>query len=840
VTERCAVQPIGRRYSCVLALLLILCGPPVAALAGDGYPAGALTLHGEIFRGQVGGENPLASGRLRALAEASPSLSKALHHTYLRGVLLEEAGEAEAAREAHREYLGRDPGDGPLLAPYAHFSLAGLLERDGAVADAAVAFETAARLGGNQWPHRGEALLGAVRCAAASGKGDEALRLTRQLSGRKLRSLARRAELLASLCLIDTGRADEGRRRLQLLLSEDQGDDPALEAYRLLSDPGIATGSPPSGSAFADLREEAWYMGNAAYRNRRFEDAIRWLGQLLESDEGGNDSYSDKATFLIGRCHLLQGDFATARRWFLQAGEQFPRSLSGQDGRYFAAVCRLRVGDLQTTLEELEALASGETRKSVALKALTTAAWPLKASLDDTGLNRLTERVVELGGGRTLKAGLLMHLADVQRRRSDGNRAAVTLDRVQVLARRNDTLNAQAALWLARHHADAGQLPEALQQCLHLSRLDVPYLFRHQARELATRLTSESFPGPDQDEVLLRGARNLIDAGDHVVAREELEKFLLTCGGSPRRQVVLNLLQEQYRRELPHCIPYRVRPILPSQLEEAAGGGPAGVGLRRAAALLRIGRFGAAAAELEAAAGAAGGLDLHDRQFSIAVWAMLGGNYALSVRAAERLADMVPPSAVLEALPLPVRLLLHPGHHYAQVAGSAERHGLDPLLVLAVLREESRFGSGVRSGAAARGLMQILPGTAAAVAASHGIEGYSGAADLYRPEVSIAIGAAYLAALVERFQGNVPAALSAYNGGEANADRWLAAASDPGDPFDYIREVTFRESRNYVIKVLSSHRAYQSLGTKLVGHTTEIVASFIDWDLFAADLPAVR
>ena len=40
-------------------------------------------------------------------------------------------------------------------------------------------------------------------------------------------------------------------------------------------------------------------------------------------------------------------------------------------------------------------------------------------------------------------------------------------------------------------------------------------------------------------------------------------------------------------------------------------------------------------------------------------------------------------------------------------------------------------------------------------------------------------------------------------------------ASDPRDPFDYVREVTFRESRNYVIKVLSSHRAYQSMGTNL-------------------------
>ena len=65
-------------------------------------------------------------------------------------------------------------------------------------------------------------------------------------------------------------------------------------------------------------------------------------------------------------------------------------------------------------------------------------------------------------------------------------------------------------------------------------------------------------------------------------------------------------------------------------------------------------------------------------------------------------------------------------------------------------------------------------------------------------------------------------------------------ASDPGDDFDYIREITFRESRNYVIKVLSSYRAYQALDTELVSHTGEIVGSFVDWDLFIEDLPAVQ
>lgn len=825
---------------CLAAAAVILV--PLFGLALSAAPAdpeiteSTTFLHQTILRALVAGDYPKAAEQLPALDSAAPGLSRALHHGYLEGLLFEEAGDLVAALVAYRKYLDGE-GAQALLAPYAHLRLAMLQEQSGEPAAAAIDYQQAARLAGRNWPSYGEALLGGVRSAAAAGDCGEAAGIVRLFEGRRLHSLSRRAGVQLARCLINAGERNAGRWRLQLLLGENQGDDPALSAYELLSGPdGAPEEAEGVRSMFSSPREEAWCMGNAAYRNRRFDDAVHWLEQLVDAGKAGDDAYQDKATFLIGRCRLLQGDFESARQWFLLAGETFPQSLSGQDGLYFNAVCHLRVGEDEAALEALQRLAGSKIRSSVALKAVITAVWPLKYSLDTAGLDRLVVRTAELGGSRLTKARILMHLADVQRRRGDIQISMATLGRVISLSGRNDAIHAEAVLWLARHLADAGRIPEALQQCLYVSRLDVAYLFRHEARAIASRLAHASFA--DQDQIMIQGARNLVDAGDHAAAREELEKFLLTCGWSGKRRVVLNLLQELYRRELPYSISFWVRPILPAGLEAAAGRGKHGDGLRRAAALLRIGRFGEAAAELEASGGQAV-LDRYDRQYSIALWSLMGVDNALSVRATERLTDTMPPTAVQEALPLNVRLLLYPGHFFDLVSREAERRGLDPLLVLAVLREESRFGSGVRSGAAARGLMQILPETAASISERYGID-YAGADDLYRPEVSIAIGSAYLASLMERYQGNVAVALSAYNGGEANADRWLAAASDPADPFDYIREVTFRESRNYVIKVLSSHRAYQALDTKLVGHTVEIVGSFIDWDLFSADLPAAR
>ncbi len=817
-------------------MLGLYCPAASQAAPGPTIPEEVLELHGSMVRALVAGDLSRAAEQLPVLAASSPSISRVLHHRYLEGVLHEEAGEGAAAREAYQGYLAEDEDD-VLLAPYANLRLAGLLERDGEHAAAAEAFFQAARLGGQEWPAHGEAILGAVRCAAAAGNCDQGALFVRQLQGRRSRDLVRQAGVLLGRCLIDAGELETGRFRLQLLLGEDQGDDPALDAYLLLSGLDRNTvGEAPAKTMFASPGEEAWCMGNAAYRNRRFDEAVNWLSKLVESEEESADRYQDKATFLIGRCRLLEGEFDSARQWFLLAGEQFPKSLPGQDGLYFAAVCQLRVGNNKAALEELNRLAVSSTRSAVAIKAVTTAAWPLKTQLDAAGLDRLAARAADLGGGRSTRAGILMHLADVQRRRGDIPASMATLQRVLSFSRHDESIHAEAALWLARHLSAAGRITEALQQCLYVSRLEVPYLFRDQARVLASGMALELFA--DQDQVMIQGARNLLEADDSAAAREELEKFLLTCGWSSKRRVVLNLLQELYRREVPYNIPYWVRPLQPAALEAAAAGGSKGVGLRRTAALLRIGQFGEAAEELEVAEGRAS-LDRYDRQYSIALWSMMGGNNALSVRASERITDAIPSSAAQESLPLNIRLLLYPGHFYPLVSREAEKHGLDPLLLLALLREESRFGSGVRSGAAARGLMQILPETAAVVSVRYGID-YAGPDDLYRPEVSIAIGTAYLASLVERYQGNVAAALSAYNGGEANADRWLAGASDPDDLFDFIREVTFRESRDYVIKVLSSYRAYQALDTKLVEHTSEIVGSFVDWDLFAADLPTMR
>lgn len=148
------------------------------------------------------------------------------------------------------------------------------------------------------------------------------------------------------------------------------------------------------------------------------------------------------------------------------------------------------------------------------------------------------------------------------------------------------------------------------------------------------------------------------------------------------------------------------------------------------------------------------------------------------------------------------------------VAPHAERNRIDPLLVLALMRQESMFDSEARSPADARGLMQLLPSTAGDVAARIG---RGGRIDLYEPATNIELGVAHLRELADRYGGDRVRILAAYNAGGEAVDKWDRRFADR--PLDeYVESITFRETRDYVKKVLSNYRSYQRRVMAAHGH----------------------
>ncbi|HWK17624.1 MAG TPA: lytic transglycosylase domain-containing protein [Solirubrobacteraceae bacterium] len=134
-----------------------------------------------------------------------------------------------------------------------------------------------------------------------------------------------------------------------------------------------------------------------------------------------------------------------------------------------------------------------------------------------------------------------------------------------------------------------------------------------------------------------------------------------------------------------------------------------------------------------------------------------------------------------------------------------EKH-LDPALIAAVIYAETKFDPRP-SPAGAQGLMQILPETADFLARRSGATTFT-PADLATPQVNIAYGSYYLRYLLDSYGGDTMLALAAYNGGQANVDRWVADARAHGHRLT-AAEIPFPETRAYVAKVLQAQKDYR-------------------------------
>lgn len=151
----------------------------------------------------------------------------------------------------------------------------------------------------------------------------------------------------------------------------------------------------------------------------------------------------------------------------------------------------------------------------------------------------------------------------------------------------------------------------------------------------------------------------------------------------------------------------------------------------------------------------------------------------------------------------------YPAPFRLEVLSEAKKRSLDPRLVLAVMKQESRFKPNAKSPSAARGLLQLTFDAAQKYAKRAGVKNLT-EDSLYRPEVSIAIGCEYLGELSRMFAGLPEAIAASYNGGEDNVARWLAR-SNQNDDGVFASEIGFSESKGYVFKVMAYYRAYRQL-----------------------------
>lgn len=182
------------------------------------------------------------------------------------------------------------------------------------------------------------------------------------------------------------------------------------------------------------------------------------------------------------------------------------------------------------------------------------------------------------------------------------------------------------------------------------------------------------------------------------------------------------------------------------------------------------------------------------------------GAHRLSLLGAERVAVLS--GKPMRDAPAALQRLAYPFPYAELIRAEATARDLDPRLLAAIIRQESRFEGGATSVAGAQGLMQVMPGTAEGIARQLNWPDFE-PQQAYLPYVNVAFGAFYVRQWLTNFHGSLFAALAAYNGGPGNATVWYNWAPDDDDLL--VALININETRTYVQAVWSNYEMYRRL-----------------------------
>ena len=184
------------------------------------------------------------------------------------------------------------------------------------------------------------------------------------------------------------------------------------------------------------------------------------------------------------------------------------------------------------------------------------------------------------------------------------------------------------------------------------------------------------------------------------------------------------------------------------------------------------------------------------------------GMYRLSASCFDRIVSLAPLDK-RASIPAFLLKLTHSYHFSDLLVAEAVELNVNPLLLLALVRQESNFEWHVESWAGAQGLMQVMPATADWIALQLGWSDFSPSM-IYRPYVNVRFGAWYFAHQLSSFNNDIVAALTAYNAGPGRVRRWRTPDLAEDDDL-WLEYMPLEEPRLYLEKVYTHHDIYRTL-----------------------------
>lgn len=734
--------------------------PAATPPAADPRPALVeLVTHGRLLP---------ALQQLHASFAAAPDRARGLGLELLRGDLLERVGRDRDAAEAYAAALSGSGG----LEPWARMRLAALQERLGHPEIAAGLVATLLA-GTPPRPLARPALELLHRTLEAGGD----CRLLAGVRRERLGEGDRRVfDLARSDCFLRTGHPDDAARLLRALLEDDAEDANAWEAAARLAElPQAAT------------PEVARLIGLAAYHHREFEGALAMLARGASAPTRWFDSRGRETDYAIARSLFWLGrhDQAAVRFAALAAGPATPAiradalcqlaralELGGRPGDALAAFRRSY--DQDPDGEWAGTAMLGSVRLATLLGD-EVSAW--------AGLQSLAGRP-KLATA-TARAALFLAVHDLLR-----GRPARVEGALELAERTRETADEELAYWRGRLAEARGAGPQAVDSYLRVLSIRPFHPLAAAARRRLRQPALQTFVRQRALALARRGDLEGLRAAALLLGDSDPD------GHRARQRALEELAETRPAADWTswHEVPVAEWPLWRLDRPDAE------------AALLALGLFTDAGDEVK-------------RQFPLADprLAFTGAAALVSreggVRAGLSLAESLfaarPRSVPFEWVDPALLRILYPFPWASLIRAQAGAYRVDPTLLAALIREESRFDSEAVSPAAARGLTQLTLPTARALSRDIGLESLR-PGDLRRPEVAIALGAAHLAELWRRFPGAEAVVIAAYNAGDDQAALWRRSCLT-GEPEEFLAKIGFRETKAYVVRVLESRALYQAL-----------------------------
>ncbi len=540
----------------------------------------------------------------------------------------------------------------------------------------------------------------------------------------------------------------DGRRRLVALIRENSGDGAALAAARRLE-------------SLSDLTEaEGWLVARSLYRHAFYDEAAPRLESLAGGSFKGVPGW--EVALLRGRCAFRVDDWQTAALWYRRALGMTTQKRNHAELEVHLARTLELAGRVDEAVEAARRAVIAETTDSRRLFLARLRLRTGRLDLAEAGIARV-ERSSNRARGRLLVA--LHYLGE-----GDWENALAMLSKVSRKPWRGPSRVLEAAV-LVR----AGRATDAVDRLEGVAG-ELEGFWGLQARQVMSSLPTEAL------DLWRLNRSNGIGKGG-MTGRRDLVR-LAVLEPDPARYAEIRRMVSSFR------------PLAgPEPKPRGVAGQLWDLGLSQQAVRWNPGGFPAATAR-EILWSASAFLD--------------AGNSARAIRTADagwrsRGAD-IPPQMYSDSLVSALYPLPTPEALMRTAAAGA----VDPALVAGVAREESRWDPTVLSRVGARGLMQIMPRTATNVAARLGLPAPL-PEDLFDPATSLELGSAELGRLSGVFDGFSPAAVAAYNAGEAQSGLWLDQCGDQCDAARFVLTVTFDATRGYTADVLVSSEVYRPM-----------------------------